>query len=92
MGLEKRLQLSEEGRSDLARKASEREAYVESLAAHLRDSEAEISHANNDLVAEKNRRARVKSDLKVALEATRKAEEKILVHECGPSSTWSGRR
>lgn len=77
VGLEKRLQLSEEGRSDLARKASEREAYVESLEARLHDSEAEISCVNNDLITERNRRARVESDLKVALEAAKKAEETI---------------
>lgn len=59
VGLENRLQLSEESRSDLARKASEREAYVESLAARYRNSEAEINRAHNDLVAERNRRARV---------------------------------
>lgn len=72
VGLEKRLQLSKEDRSSLVKKATEQEARIENLVAHLRDSEAEITHAKNDIGAKKNRRIRAESELKTAVENTRR--------------------
>lgn len=77
VGLEKRLQLSKEDRSYLAKRASKWEAYIESLVARLRDLEAEISCSKNDLVAKKNWHAQVETELKAAVESTKKAEEEI---------------
>lgn len=54
VGLKKRLQLSEEGHLSLTKKATEQEAYIEDLVARLWDSEAEITHARNDLWVERN--------------------------------------
>lgn len=67
IGLEKRLQLSNEDCLSLAYKATEQEARIKNLVAHLRDSEGEITHARNDLRAKKNRRIRVESELKTVV-------------------------
>lgn len=72
VGLEKRLQLLEEGRLSLAKKTIEQEADIESLVARLWDSEAEITHGRNDLGVERNRYIKVEAELKVAVESTRK--------------------
>lgn len=72
VGLKRRLQLSEEERSSLAKKATKQEACIENLVARLRDSEAKITWARNDLETEMNQHIRAESDLKMAVKNTRK--------------------
>lgn len=67
VGLERRLQLSEEERFSLAKKATEHVACIKNLVARLLDSKAEITWARNDLKAEMNRHIRAESDLKTTI-------------------------
>lgn len=74
---------SEDSHSSLAKKAAEQEAHIDNLGLRLRDAEAKVFRARNELGVERNRHIRKENELRTAVEDTRKkTTEDILERVC----------